>query len=106
MTDKERAMLEQHLEWLLTDVIPGFKRSQQPPSWKAKSIRMAEMQVANIRWRLDTGRDAPECGWKGVYADHPLDCPYCTGTRKTNNPYGKRGKPKIATTTTDDTQEG
>lgn len=87
MNATERAMLEQHLEWLNTDVIPGFERSQQPPSWKAESIRRARQQVANIEWRLSTGKPAPICGWRGLYADHPEDCYYCQYGK--NKPSGK-----------------
>ena len=108
MNDNERAMLEEHLEWLNNDIIPGFERSEQPPSWKAESIRRARQQVANIEWRIATDKPAPICGWKGLYADHPADCHYCNGTRKSNNPYGKRGKPRsepiMTTDTTIDTE--
>lgn len=107
MNERERTMLTEHLEWLINDVIPGFERSNLPPGMKAESIRRARQQVTNIEWRLTTGKDAPRCGWKGLYADHPIDCQYCNHTRKPNNPYGKRGKPKtepiMASDTTNDT---
>lgn len=87
-------MLEEHLEWLLTDVIPGFQRSNQAPGHKARSIRMAEQQVDNIRWRLETGNDAPICGWKKSYRSHPADCAYCkTGKIQTGFALRKPGKP-------------
>ncbi len=76
MNENERAILENQLRWLLEDVIPGFERSQQPPSWKAESISRSEMQVANVRWRLE-GNPAPICGWKNSYRSHPADCHYC-----------------------------
>ena len=73
----DEMMLRTHLDWLVQDVVPGFARRGDE-----KSIRFAEMQIANIQWRLTTGRDAPSCGWKGLYADHPADCFTCRVNRE------------------------
>lgn len=73
MNATERAMLEQYLEWLLTRVIPGYERRHD-----GESVRQAQQQVDDIRWRLETGKPAPMCGWKKPYREHPDDCGYCT----------------------------
>lgn len=45
--------LHQYLDWLENTVIPGFERSNLPPSWKAESIQRSRQQADEIRQKLE-----------------------------------------------------
>jgi len=100
VNETERTTLETHLNWLQNEVIPGFEASEQPPSWKAESLRRAHIQVANIKWRLATGNKAPVCGFAGLYSNHDQDrCPQCSGKPRP----GKRLQPANGAETSETT---
>ena len=106
MTESERARLLRYRAWNIDTVIPGFQRQldaalakgDNGTQWR-QSIARCLQHVANIDWQLatDPPRKVPTCGRGGLYSEHNFQtCPQCNPEgRKSNNPYGKRGKPKF-----------